>query len=153
MPTLLHLVDLITSDTLTLAATGILAVAVLALLVLIAWPSRAEPPRAGQSRAQQSRAQQSRAERTRIDPPRYTGEKARTATARTLAASGTAIVDIARRTGLSRDALVLMSAMTGTSGTGAATARQKAPASARLSLFQRLRGTGGARTSGAQVPA
>ena len=148
MPTLLHLVDLITSDTLTLAATGILAVAVLALLVLIAWPSRAEPPRAGQSRAQQSRA-----ERTRIDPPRYTGEKARTATARTLAASGTAIVDIARRTGLSRDALVLMSAMTGTSGTGAATARQKAPASARLSLFQRLRGTGGARTSGAQVPA
>ena len=40
MRSLLHLVDLITSDTLTLVATGALALAILALLVLIAWPTR-----------------------------------------------------------------------------------------------------------------
>ncbi|MBK6486411.1 MAG: hypothetical protein IPF98_06000 [Gemmatimonadetes bacterium] len=151
MPTLLHLVDLITSDTLTLAATGILTVAVLALLVLIAWPSRAEAARAEPARARQAR----------VSPPytashRDAGGKPRAATARALAASGTAIVDIARRTGLSRDALVLMSGMTGMtgkSGSATATARQKAPAAARLSLFQRLRGTGGATATGTQVPA
>lgn len=153
MPTLLHLVDLITSDTLTLAASGILAVAVLALLVLIAWPSRAEAPRTEALRAGHVAGGHPSTQRTRIDPPRHAGDKARTATARTLAASGTAIVDIARRTGLSRDALVLMTGMTGKSGSATASARQKAPAPARLSLFQRLRGTGGASVSRTQVPA
>ncbi|MCC6773813.1 MAG: hypothetical protein IT360_21685 [Gemmatimonadaceae bacterium] len=138
----------------TLAATGILTVAVLALLVLIAWPSRAEAARAEPAHARQAR----------VSPPytashRDAGGKPRAATARALAASGTAIVDIARRTGLSRDALVLMSGMsgmsgmTGKSGSATATARQKAPAAARLSLFQRLRGTGGATATGTQVPA
>ncbi len=122
MPTLLHLVDLITNDSLTLAASGILAAAVLALLVLIAWPARSEPRR---------------------DASRHP----RAVTARALAASGIAPVDIARRTGLSRDALALLA------GLSSPSARQKAPSSARLSLFQRLMGRGSPKAMHTQVSA
>ncbi|MFN8666517.1 MAG: hypothetical protein U0164_04875 [Gemmatimonadaceae bacterium] len=115
MRAILHLVDLITSDTLTLVATGALALAVIALLVLIAWP-------------------------TRPAAPLSTARASRSADARALVASGTPALEVARRTGLSRDALALMMGMAPSS------ARQKAPTSARFSLFQRLRraGRGGA---------
>ncbi|HNV73870.1 MAG: hypothetical protein IPF87_20170 [Gemmatimonadetes bacterium] len=121
MRPLLRLVDLITSDTLTLVATGVLVFAVLALLVLIAWPTRPERVTAG-ARTPRSEA------------------------ARALVQSGTPAVEIARRTGLSRDALALMVGMASTS------ARQKAPGSARLSLLQRLRRVGGAGAVRSQVP-
>ncbi len=122
MRLLIHLFDLITSDAITLAATGVLTLAVLALLVLIAWPSRQDGP-AASARAPRSAA------------------------ARALAASGTPTVEIARRTGLSRDALALLSGMAATS------ARQKAPTSAPPSVFKRLRRMGGAGALGGQVPA
>jgi hypothetical protein len=121
MRPLLQLFDLITSDTLTLAATGILAAAILALLVLIAWPTRRE------SAAPASRSP-------------------RASEARALVASGTPASEIARRTGLSRDALALMTGMASSS------ARQKAPNTARLSLFQRLRRSGGGGAVQRQVP-
>lgn len=111
MRPLLHLVDLITSDTLTLVAAGALALAVIALLVLIAWP-------------------------TRNEPPVTIARTPRSAEARALVASGTPALEVARRTGLSRDALTLLM------GVAPASARQKAPPSARFSLFQRLRRTG-----------
>lgn len=122
MATLLHLVDLITSDSLTLAASGILAVALLALLVLIAWPARTE------------------ARRDASGHPRAV-------TARALAASGIDAADIARRTGLSRDALALLA------GLSAPSSRQKAPAAARLSLFQRVFGRGSSKAVRSQVAA
>lgn len=121
MRALLHLVDLITSDTLTLAATGVLALAVLALLVLIAWP-------------------------TRQDAPTASARAPRSAEARAMVASGTPAVEVARRTGLSQDALALMTGM------ASASARQKAPDTARLSLFQRLKRLGGAGQIRSQVP-
>lgn len=108
MRTLIHLFDLVTSDAITLAATGILTFAVLALLVLIAWPSRP-------------------------DVPASAARTGRSAEARALVASGTPTIDVARRTGLSRDALALMA------GTVSASARQKAPGSARPSALHRLR--------------
>ncbi|MCC6928920.1 MAG: hypothetical protein IT359_08030 [Gemmatimonadaceae bacterium] len=108
MRAILNLVNLITSDTLTLVATGALALAVIALLVLIAWP-------------------------TRPASPMSTARSPRSAEARALVASGTPALEVARRTGLSRDALALMMGMTSSS------ARQKAPTSAPFSLFQRLR--------------
>lgn len=111
MRAVLHLVDLITSDTLTLVATGALALAVIALLVLIAWPSRPATPAS-------------------------TARTPRSAEARALVASGTPALEVARRTGLSRDALALMMGMAPSS------ARQKTPTSARFSLFQRLRRSG-----------
>lgn len=111
MRAILHLVDLITSDTLTLVATGALALAVIALLVLIAWP-------------------------TRPATPLSTARSPRSAEARALVASGTPALEVARRTGLSRDALALLV------GTAPSSARQKAPTSARFSLFQRLRRMG-----------
>lgn len=122
MATLLHLVDLITSDALTLAASGILAAALLALLVLIAWPARAETPRDASGRP-------------------------RAVTARALVASGIDPADVARRTGLSRDALALLA------GLSATPPRQKAPPSARLSLFQRVFGRGGAKPVRREVAA
>lgn len=122
MASLLQLVDLITSDTLTLAASGILAAALLALLVLIAWPARAEPARDASGRP-------------------------RAATARALVASGIDQGDIARRTGLSRDALALLA------GLSSSAPRQKAPSSARLSLFQRLFGRRSAKAVRGQVAA
>ena len=120
MRTIAHLFDLITSDALTLAATGVLVFAVLALLVLIAWPTRQDTAGLG-------------------------ARTPRSATARALAASGTPAAEIARRTGLSRDALALMMGMTSTS------ARQKAPSAARLSLFQRMRRMGSNGGVNAQV--
>lgn len=122
MATLLHLVDLITSDALTLAASGILAAALLALLVLIAWPARAETPRDASGRP-------------------------RAMTARALVASGIDTADVARRTGLSRDALALLA------GLSAPAPRQKAPSAARLSFFQRLLGRGNAKPVRSQVAA
>jgi hypothetical protein len=123
MDTLLNLVDLVTSDTLTLAASGILALALLALLVLIAWPAG---DRAGQTSAPVTRG----ATRTGTSP------SARAVAARSLVAAGRTTADIARETGLSRDALALLS------GLASANARQKAPPSARPSLFARLTGAG-----------
>jgi len=121
MNTLLRLFELITSDTLTMAASGVLALAVVALLVLIAWPARHDAP-AGAARGP------------------------RAAEARALAASGTSMVEIARRTGLSRDALALMLASATTS------ARQKGPNTARLSLLQRIRQSFGGGAVRSQVP-
>lgn len=126
MRTLLQLIDLITSDTITLAVTGVLVVAVLALLVLIAWPTR-QP--AGPAHAATSRSQS----RARSATPSRTPSGTRSAEARALFASGTPTVEVARRTGLSRDALALLGGM------ASASARQKAPGSARLSVWQRAR--------------
>jgi len=121
MDTLLRLVDLVTSDSLTLAASGILTLALLALLVLITWPSGERGGHAtGASGGGATRA--------------GTTGSARAVTARSLAAAGHATADIARQTGLSRDALALLS------GLSPANARQKAPPSARPSLFARLPG-------------
>ncbi len=134
MDTLLRLVDLVTSDTLTLAASGILALALLALLVLVAWPSSergARPPQGKGAPATRSGAAGS----------------ARTVTARALAAAGESTAEIARQTGLSRDALALLT------GVATTNARQKAPPSARPSLLARLTGTGRRATNGTQVTA
>jgi hypothetical protein len=106
MQTLLHLWDLITSDALTLAASGILSVAVLGLLAFASWPARAE---------------------------RMTPTPVRSAQARALVASGTPAADVARRTGLSRDALALMGAAVHREAATAA-ARQKGPKAARLAF-------------------
>jgi hypothetical protein len=122
MATLLHLVDVITSDSLTLAASGILACALLALLVLIAWPAR-------------------------TDLRRDASGRPRAVTARALAASGIDTADIARRTGLSRDALALLA------GLAAPSPRQKAPVAARLSLLQRVFGRGSSKAVRGQVAA
>lgn len=105
---LVRLFDIITADTLTLTASGLLVVAVLAILILMAWPSR--EARAGTA-----------------------ARGTRAAEAHNLAAAGTPLVEIARRTGLSRDALALMT------GAATATARQKGPDTARLSPSQRPR--------------
>ena len=81
MRTLSHLLDLITSDALTLTAAAVLAVAIVGLLLVISWPS--------------------------TDVPAGT-PTARSLTARSLAAAGHSAVDIARHTGLSRDGLSLL---------------------------------------------
>jgi hypothetical protein len=104
MAPLLQLWDLITSDALTLAATSVLAVAVLALLVLICWPARDAAPQATSQRSAQARA---------------------------LVASGVSAMEVARRTGLSRDALALMIGSAGTA------TRKKGPDAARLAFFRR----------------
>ena len=107
MEPLLHLWDLVTSDTMTLAASGVLALAVLALLVLICWPSSAAAPQPQQPTSQRS------------------------AQARALVASGVSAVEVARRTGLSRDALALMV------GTAGLPTRKKGPGAARLAFWRR----------------
>ena len=127
MRALMQLFDLITNDTLTLTATGVLTMAILALLVLIAWPTRAD------SRGAMAAGSIARGPRA--------------IAARTLAASGTPPAEIARRTGLSRDALALMTGMVGTP------TRQKAPATARLSMLQRLRRMAGEPVGNSQVHA
>lgn len=81
MTTLLHFLDVVTHDALTLSAACVLAVSVLGLLLVISWPS---------------------ADAATILPT------TRSATARTLAAAGTPPLEIMRRTGLSRDALALL---------------------------------------------
>lgn len=103
-----RLLDLVTSDVLTLTTAGVLAVAVLGLLLVISWPSTDGAPAAS---------------------------TARSTTARSLAAAGTPALEIARRTGLSRDALALLVAAPHT------TARQLSPHPARFSLFGRRPGT------------
>ncbi|MEO7964082.1 MAG: hypothetical protein ABIT38_09260, partial [Gemmatimonadaceae bacterium] len=106
MPTLLHIWDLITSDAITLAATSALAIAILTLLAFASWPARAERMSASPRRSTQARA---------------------------LFASGSSAADVSRRTGLSRDALALMSAAAQRSAATAA-ARQKEPKAARLAF-------------------
>lgn len=103
MSTLIRLFDLITSDALTLTAAGVLAVAVIGLVLVISWPA---------------------------NDAKYPATS-RPATARSLAASGLPLADIARRTGLSRDALVLLA----TSATRMT--RQKTPEGERSSGIRR----------------
>lgn len=105
MEPLLHLWELITSDALTLAATSVLALAVLALLVLICWPSSESEPQSASSE--------------------------RSAQARALVASGVSAMEVARRTGLARDALALMV------GSAGLPTRKKGPGAARLAFFRR----------------
>jgi hypothetical protein len=123
--TLLRMWDLVTSDLLTLTITGVLAVASLALLAFAMWPSRS-----------------TRSAQTPI----------RSAQARALVALGTPAADIARRTGLSRDALALMDAArlrdAATLG-----ARQKGSKAAGLSFRWLSRRTPAAATSSGQVMA
>ncbi|MBK8250671.1 MAG: hypothetical protein IPK85_25225 [Gemmatimonadetes bacterium] len=122
MRTLSHLLDLITSDPLTLTATGVLAVAVVGLLLVISWPSTDVP----------------------ANP---TSRAARSAAARSLAAEGHAPIDIARRTGLSRDGLSLL--LNGrTQG-----ARQMPPTSAGTSFLSRWRARRSSASHGPQVVA
>ena len=113
MRTFSHLLDLITSDALTLTAAGVLAIAVVGLLLVISWPSSDARPAATPGRS---------------------------LAARDLAASGLPPIDIARRTGLSRDGLALLLT------TPPRGARQSRPGAAGSSLFGRLR-------RGAQAPA
>lgn len=78
--------EIITRDALTLGASTGLAVALLSLLAFAAWPARRERS----------------ARRSRSVP--------RSEQARALVASGASPSDVARRTGLSRDALALVRA-------------------------------------------
>lgn len=122
MRTLSHLLDLITSDPLTLTATGVLAVAVVGLLLVISWPS------------------------TDV-PATPTARAARSAAARSLAAEGLTPIDIARRTGLSRDGLSLL--LNGrTQG-----ARQMPPTSAGTSFLARWKARRAGASHGPQVVA
>lgn len=84
MDALLHSWEVITRDALTLGASAGLAVALLSLLAFATWPART--PRSGQRSSAAARSEQARA----------------------LVASGASPADVARRTGLSRDALALM---------------------------------------------
>ena len=100
MAILLHFWDLITSDPMTLAAASVLAVAVLGLVVVLSLPSS----------------------------NKANAVSRRSAQARALVASGASAVDVARKTGLSRDALALMVGSVGPA------ARQKAPGTARVAI-------------------
>jgi hypothetical protein len=122
MRTLSHLLDLITSDPLTLTASGVLAVAVVGLLLVISWPS-SDVPATPASRA------------------------ARSAAARSLAAEGMTAIDIARRTGLSRDGLTLL--LNGRTPS----ARQMRPTSAGTSFLARWRARRAGAAHGSQVVA
>jgi hypothetical protein len=117
MSTLIRLLDLVTSDTLTMTAAGVLAVAVIGLVLVISWPA---------------------------NDAKYPATS-RPATARSLAASGLPLTDIARRTGLSRDALVLLSA------SATRMTRQKQPGTERSSGIRRLFRRAGTTVHGAQV--
>lgn len=111
MSTIIRLLDLVTSDTLTLVAACVLALAILGLLLVIGWP------------ADDAHA---------IGAPTMTS---RSTTARSLVAAGTPPLEVARQTGLSRDALALM--MKASRGTS----RQLSPdpeGSALLRPFRRL---------------
>lgn len=109
LQTLVHIWDLITSDILTLSITGVLAITLLGMLAFASWPSRTD-----------------RAARTPRTP-------LRSAQARALVALGTSDTDVARRTGLARDALALMGAAQAREAAATA-ARQKGPKSARLAF-------------------
>jgi hypothetical protein len=78
---LLELWQLVTNDAVTLTAACVLALAVLGLLLLACWPS-STPTRAATGRS---------------------------ATARALVAAGRPMPEVARQTGLSRDAIGLLS--------------------------------------------
>lgn len=108
MNILLRLIDLVTSDALSLTAASVLALAVVGLLLVVCWPSN--------DRAPKSRA---------------AAASSRSVTARSLAAAGTPALEIARQTGLSRDALALV--------LGGKATRQNSPRPARFSLFSRLK--------------
>jgi hypothetical protein len=118
MRTLSHLLDLITSDTLTLTAAAVLAVAVVGLLLVISWPSTDVPP---------------------------STPTARSTAARNLAAEGHTAVEIARRTGLSRDGLSLL--------LHARTTRQMPPTPAGSSFLTRWRARRSQMAGGPQVVA
>ncbi|MEO6445740.1 MAG: hypothetical protein ABIZ91_00375 [Gemmatimonadaceae bacterium] len=117
MRTILHIWNLVTNDAMALTAAGVLVLAVLGLLVLLAWPSRPAPAVV---------AHPSRTPRNSNTP--------RSVEARQLVESGTSPAEVARRTGLSRDALALLMAP------ATIAARQKAPRAARTSWLQRMRG-------------
>lgn len=121
MNIILRLIDLVTSDALSLAAASVLALAIVGLLLVICWPASDRAPRAKGTAA------------------------SRSMTARSLAAAGTPALDIARQTGLSRDALALV--------LGGKATRQFSPHPARFSLFGRFRPPAGPSAVGAQVVA
>lgn len=126
MDTLISLIELVTTDSMTMAAASVLALALIGLLLVITWPSRsAESARHASGRP---------------------------ATARKLANSGTPAVEIARTTGLSRDALAIVLAASAAQARDNAR-RQKSPTAARPSLWQRLSGTKPAAAKGSQVAA
>jgi hypothetical protein len=112
MTLLLRLIDLVTSDALSLAAASVLALAIVGLLLVLCWPSSDRAPK-----------------------PRGAAISSRSVTARSLAAAGTPALEIARQTGLSRDALALV--------LGGKATRQNSPLPARFSLFGRLRRSAG----------
>lgn len=120
MPTLIRIFELVTADALSMAAAGALALGVIGLLLVVSWPSSDAPSRAGISAT-------------------------RSMTARSLAAAGTPALEIARRTGLSRDALALV--------LGGKVARQNSPQPARFSLFRRFKRPPGHAVGGRQVAA
>ena len=119
MELLISLFNLITSDMLTFGATAVLVLAVLALLVIMAWPARPETS--------------------------HSRHATRSTEARAMVASGKTALEIARQTGLSRDALALMmrSASSGE--------RQKAPSAARFSFLSRFRAPAASQVSRGQV--
>ena len=120
MSTIIRLFDLVTSDILTLVAACVLALAILGLLLVISWPSNDAATIAPSSRSN---------------------------TARTLASAGTPALEIARRTGLSRDALALMLAAPSRAS------RQLSPLPAQTSLFRRHPGSQRRPARGAQITA
>lgn len=109
MTYIIQLMDLVTSNTVTLVAASVLALAIVGLILVACWPSSEKPAHSS----------------------RQTPTSSRSVTARSLAAAGTPALEIARQTGLSRDALALVLA-------GKAT-RQNSPHPARFSLFGRFR--------------
>lgn len=128
MNTLISLIDLVTTDSMTMAAAAVLALALLGLLLVITWPSRS--------------------------PDVARTSTGRPATARKLANSGTSTVDIARTTGLSRDALAIVLAASATQArTATRTGRKNPPEPARPSLWQRLSSPGRNQTKGGQTAA
>lgn len=122
MRILSRLLDLVTSDPLTLAATAVLAIAIVGLLLVISWPSSDVP----------------------ATP---TATAARSIAARSLAAAGLPQLDIARRTGLSRDGVALL--LTRNAGG----ARQNSPGGEKSSLFSRWRAKRSTVGPGPQVTA
>lgn len=117
MNLVIQLIDLVTSNTVTLVAASVLALAIVGLIVVACWPSAEQPAHMS----------------------RQTPTSSRSVTARSLAAAGTPALEIARQTGLSRDALALVLA-------GKAT-RQNSPRPARFSLFSRLKRPAGSSTA------
>lgn len=122
--------DLLTSDPLILLVCATLAIALVALYVVAIWAPR-EAPRAPSARRKQVE---------------------RSSRAHQLVASGTELAEVSRRTGLSRDALALMSGEHGATPAAPA-ARQKGPKAARLSLSWRSPFAGPQRREAGEVTA